>query len=66
MNLIEEELADIQPDYIVLDEFHRCGAQEWGKGVKALLIFIQEYRYLDFLPRISAIFIIYFYMINRF
>lgn len=28
MNLAEEELADIHPDYIVLDEFHRCGAQE--------------------------------------
>lgn len=37
MNLAEEELADIHPDYIVLDEFHRCGAQEWGKGVTALL-----------------------------
>ena len=24
-------------DYIVLDEFHRCGAPEWGKGVQALL-----------------------------
>ena len=24
-------------DYIILDEFHRCGAQEWGKGVTALL-----------------------------
>ena len=25
------------PGYIVLDEFHRCGAAEWGKGVKRLL-----------------------------
>ncbi len=25
------------PDYIVLDEFHRCGASEWGKSVKKLL-----------------------------
>ena len=24
-------------DYIVLDEFHRCGASEWGKGVQKLL-----------------------------
>ena len=23
--------------YIVLDEFHRCGASEWGKGVQKLL-----------------------------
>ena len=37
MNLSEEELAEIRPDYIVLDEFHRCGAQEWGKGVTSLL-----------------------------
>lgn len=26
-----------KPDYIVLDEFHRCGAPEWGKSVKKLL-----------------------------
>ena len=37
MNLTEDELAGIAPAYIVLDEFHRCGAQEWGKGVTALL-----------------------------
>lgn len=24
-------------DYIVLDEFHRCGADEWGQGVQRLL-----------------------------
>ena len=36
MNLTKQELAGIQPDYIILDEFHRCGAQEWGKGVAAL------------------------------
>ena len=33
----EESIAEIQPDYIVLDEFHRCGAAEWGKGVERLL-----------------------------
>lgn len=37
MNLSESELEDIRPDYIVLDEFHRCGAQEWGRGVERLL-----------------------------
>jgi len=26
-----------QPDYIILDEFHRCGAQFWGQGVQKLL-----------------------------
>ena len=30
-------IEDIRPDYIVLDEFHRCGAQMWGNGVQRLL-----------------------------
>ena len=33
----EVELQDIQPDYIILDEFHRCGAEMWGDGVNHLL-----------------------------
>ena len=33
----DAELAKIQPDYIVLDEFHRCGAEMWGEGVQRLL-----------------------------
>ncbi len=37
MSLTDCEIADIQPDYIVLDEFHRAGAEEWGKGVQKLL-----------------------------
>lgn len=37
MNLSDEEMKAVQPDYIVLDEFHRCGAQEWGKGVQNFL-----------------------------
>lgn len=37
MHQKEEELANIQPDYIVLDEFHRCGAMQWGDGVKKLM-----------------------------
>ena len=32
-----DELELIQPDYIVLDEFHRCGAKMWGQGVQRLL-----------------------------
>ena len=32
-----EDIEEIEPDYIVLDEFHRCGAVEWGKGVDRLL-----------------------------
>ena len=30
-------LAQICPDFIILDEFHRCGAEMWGKGVQSLL-----------------------------
>ena len=33
----EEELRDICPAYIILDEFHRCGAEMWGAGVARLL-----------------------------
>lgn len=25
------------PEYIILDEFHRCGAENWGRCVKALM-----------------------------
>lgn len=27
----------IRADYIILDEFHHCGAPEWGKGIAVLL-----------------------------
>lgn len=37
MLMTEVELQDIQPDYIILDEFHRCGAEMWGDGVNHLL-----------------------------
>ncbi len=37
MRMGEEELLKIQPKYIILDEFHRCGAAQWGEGVKRLL-----------------------------
>lgn len=37
MLMSEEELADIKPDYIILDEFHRAGAEMWGNGVQNLL-----------------------------
>ncbi len=36
MNLTEQELLAIQPDYIILDEFHRVGAKAWGSGVKKI------------------------------
>ena len=31
------EAAPLEPDYIILDEFHRCGAEEWGGSVARLL-----------------------------
>lgn len=37
MIMSDSEIADICPDYIILDEFHRCGADMWGKGVAKLL-----------------------------
>ena len=37
MLMTEVELQKIQPDYIILDEFHRCGAEMWGGGVNRLL-----------------------------
>lgn len=36
MMLSQEELSVLHPDYIVLDEFHRCGAEQWGRGVRRL------------------------------
>ncbi len=36
-SMSEAELREIQPDYIILDEFHRCGAKVWGQGAEKLL-----------------------------
>ncbi len=33
-------------DYIILDEFHRCGAAEWGKGVQRILLEYPEAKVL--------------------
>ena len=35
--LTDEEIQELDADIIVLDEFHHCGAPEWGKGVQRLL-----------------------------
>ncbi len=37
MLMSEEEIAEIQPDYIILDEYHRVGAEQWGLGVDNVL-----------------------------
>ena len=36
MLMTDAELEEIKPDYIILDEFHRCGAEMWGQGFKRL------------------------------
>lgn len=33
----EDSIDTLHPDYIIIDEFHRCGAAEWGKSVRKLL-----------------------------
>jgi len=35
--LDEAALLALKPYYIILDEFHRCGAEMWGDGVQRLL-----------------------------
>ena len=37
LNRTDEDIAALAPDFIVLDEFHRAGAEEWGRRVKYLL-----------------------------
>lgn len=32
-----DRVEHLHPDFIILDEFHRCGAIQWSKGVKELL-----------------------------
>ena len=46
MLLSDGELKDIRPEYIVLDEFHRCGAEMWGHGVRRLLELFPEAKVL--------------------
>lgn len=37
MKMSEEALGEIKPAFIILDEFHRAGAEFWGEGVKNLM-----------------------------
>ena len=37
MNLTNAEISSIEPDIIILDEFHRCGAARWQDGIDRLL-----------------------------
>lgn len=42
----EDEIKTLHPDIIILDEFHRCGAAEWGRSVKKLLDFYTQAKVL--------------------
>ena len=37
MMLDNAEIEELRPDCVILDEFHRCGAEQWGAGVRRLL-----------------------------
>ncbi len=37
MHMTAAEISEIAPDFIIFDEFHRCGAEMWGKGIERLL-----------------------------
>ncbi|MDY4509076.1 MAG: Helicase associated domain protein [Candidatus Faecousia sp.] len=37
MLLSPAQIGELQAEYIILDEFHRCGAERWGEGVQALI-----------------------------
>ena len=37
MGMSKEEIKEIHPDYIILDEYHRAGATFWQMGVEQLL-----------------------------
>ena len=37
MLMEQSELDEVPADYIILDEFHRAGAEMWGEGVQKLL-----------------------------
>lgn len=41
-----DRVSMLKADYIILDEFHRCGAAEWSKGVQALLACLPEAKVL--------------------
>lgn len=46
LNDIMQSDINRAPDYIILDEFHRCGAESWGRCVEALLKVCSETRVL--------------------
>lgn len=45
-NMDEPDLQTLYPDFIILDEFHRAGAPEWGKSVRKLISCFPEAKLL--------------------
>ncbi len=37
MLMDKDEISALSPDWIIMDEFHRCGAEKWSGGVDSLL-----------------------------
>ena len=35
--MTETEIADLGAEIVILDEFHRCGAEEWSKGISGII-----------------------------
>lgn len=42
MLMTDAELSAINPTHVFLDEFHRCGAEMWGGGVRRLLRILSD------------------------
>lgn len=44
------DVIEVKPNFIILDQFHRCSAEKWGKGVQKQLamyptVALREHRY---------------------
>ncbi|SMQ86975.1 Superfamily II DNA or RNA helicase [Bacillus sp. OV166] len=46
MGLTDGEIRKLNISLLVLDEFHRCGAEQWGKGVNRILNFYHDFKVL--------------------
>ena len=48
MLMSDADFMKLTPSYIILDEFHRAGAEEWGRGVQRLLTVFYDIPILGF------------------
>lgn len=46
MLMDQRDMMDYKPDFVVLDEFHRCGAKEWGNSLEIFLGLFPEAKIL--------------------